>query len=207
MRQVLLLILILGALIGCEYPVDIDALGDHTPVLVANAQFNPDSLWAVHVSKSVAITADTIRANSLYVDNATVVVSGEAGFHDTLHFTASGLYRSRLAHRPVEGVLHSLTVAVPGFENLWASSQAPRLESRIVGITPTADDEGRYRIEFEVTDQRTKATSGFISLRLRQFAVMRTVHIESMMYPTPALAMRGYGLRAPKLPSRMECTT
>lgn len=152
-------ILLIGVLCGCESVVDLDLPGDYQSKLVIESVFSPDSLWKVHVGKSVLIGVN-LPANELIVPNAEIIIFDEDRFRDTLHHINDGVYRSMRDHRPVSGTRYRMQVSAPGFTEAEASSWAPPLQSEFLEIKsiPYEDpySEERYSIRFRLADRPGK---------------------------------------------------
>ena len=151
LRSGLMLIIVLSA---CETPIEINVSGDYTPVLVVDGDFNPDSVWSVEISKSIA-TGNSVVPSELFIQNAIVSVLGESGQGETLVHTGMGVFRSQLGTRPAIGEIYRLDVISPGFESVSATSSAPRLVSDFLDIQAVNTDslsEPLYRLRFSVTD-------------------------------------------------------
>ena len=147
-------LIFLVTLAACETPIDVDIPGDYTSLLVIDGDFNPDSVWAIKVNKSVPL-GGSINVSELFVQDATVTILGESGQSEILAHTGSGIFRSQSDTYPAAGEVYRLDVTSPGFESVHAISHAPRLQSAFLDIQ-AVDTESRfahtYRLRFSVTD-------------------------------------------------------
>ena len=147
-------LIFLVTLAACETPIDVDIPGDYTSLLVIDGDFNPDSVWAIKVNKSVPL-GGSINVSELFVQDATVTILGESGQSKTLVHTGDGVFQSPSGTHPVAGELYRLDVTSPGFESVYSISHAPRLESAFVDIQAVnaeSPDRPLYRLRFSVTD-------------------------------------------------------
>ena len=123
LRAVLLLAAVL-VFAACEQVIEID-LPEHTPQLVLNATFSPDSLIYAQVSASKHLQ-DTAYLRS--VNNAKVVVYENGVLWDSLTFApGSGFdaphYRS--SRLPVAGRTYRVQVSAPGFADVEGEDRIP----------------------------------------------------------------------------------
>ncbi len=152
-------LLLFSVLCGCETIVDFDIPDGYQSSLVVQSHFSPDSLWSVQLSKSVPLR-DTSESSELLVSGATVIISGEDNFRDTLQQVDHGIYRTLQGHRPIIGVLYRVQVKVDGFPDVEAFSQIPLLSSELVDlhrIVPSDSSTAeRFRLRFTLKDQPDK---------------------------------------------------
>ncbi len=152
-------LIFLVMLAACETPIDVDIPGDYMSLLVIDGDFNPDSVWAIKVSKSVPL-GGSINAVELFIQDATVTILGESGQSETLTHTGSGVFQSPPGTHPVAGELYRLDVTSPGFESVYSISHAPGLQTAFVDIQVVdteLPDQPRYRLRFSVTDLPDKS--------------------------------------------------
>lgn len=107
-------------LISCELIVDVDVPFEAKQFTV-NSFFNPDSVWAVHLS----LNRDILDEKPYEEINKALVVVFE-GDHaiDTLTNTGYGHFRS-LDERPEVGKTYTLSVSKPGYSDIYCSSLIP----------------------------------------------------------------------------------
>lgn len=156
LRSSLIFLVVLSA---CETPIDINISGEYTPVLVVDGDFNPDSIWSVGISKSLAIGSSVVPSD-LFIQNATVTILGESGQTEALVHTGNGVFQSQSDISPVMGELYRLDVTSPGFESVYSISHAPRLETAfldIQAVNTESLDKPQYRLRFSVTDLPDKS--------------------------------------------------
>ncbi len=160
-------LLLIGVLSACETPLELSPPGGYTSVLVINSFFTPDSVWSVRVSRSVAID-EPVSVRELFVEDATVTVTGEAGYSETLRHAGDGTYRSQGGSRPTEGATYALDASSSGLGSVSAVSHSPELKTEFVSIAPASTDladDPRQRVRFKVTDLPGKS---YFRLELHQ---------------------------------------
>ena len=148
-------ILLLGVCCSCETVVDLDIPKDYQSKLVVESLFSPDSLWKFRVGRSVP-QVKNIELNEFIVSDATIVISDEKHFLDTLQYIQDGIYHSLGGHRPKSGRTYKVHVTANGFENVDAFSWAPPLKSKLlelIHVLPVGPSETeRYTLRFTITD-------------------------------------------------------
>ena len=147
-------LIFLVTLAACETAIDVDIPGNYTSLLVIDGDFNPDSVWAIKVNKSVPL-GGSINVSELFVQDATVTILGESGQSETLMHTGSGIFRSQSDTYPAEGEIYRLDVTSPGFESVHATSHAPGLQSAFLDIQAVDTESSfahTYHLRFSVTD-------------------------------------------------------
>ncbi len=162
-------LLVLGVLSACETPLELSPPGGYTPVLVVNSFFTPDSVWTVRVSRSAAID-EPASVRELFALDATVTVTGEGGYSETLRHAGDGTYRSQGGYRPLEGATYVLDASSSGLGSVRAVSHSPKLKTGFVSIVPESNelaDDPRQRVRFKVTDLPGKS---YFRLELHQVA-------------------------------------
>lgn len=147
-------LIFLVTLAACETTIDVDIPGDYKSLLVIDGDFNPDSIWAIKVNKSVPF-GGSINVSELFVQDATVTILGESGQSETLAHTGSGIFRSQSDTYPAAGEVYRLDVISPGFESVHAISHAPGLQSAFLDIQAVDTESSfahTYHLRFSVTD-------------------------------------------------------
>jgi hypothetical protein len=112
--------LLLLALLGCEQIIPIE-LPEHTPVLVVNATFTPDSVWKAQVTSSQSIQ---VLDPPMAVNNATVLILENGVVVDTLTYTI-GHYTSLAGRKPVADRVYTVRATAPGFAETIGTDRAP----------------------------------------------------------------------------------
>ncbi|MEM7035935.1 MAG: DUF4249 domain-containing protein, partial [Bacteroidota bacterium] len=126
-----------SSLWGCEQVIDID-IPEHTPRLVVNGFFQPDSLWRVRITRSQHIQdGDEVRT----VSTATVHVYQNGVVVDTLGYTTDGVYESVSGGTPVAGQAYEIVASAPGFEEVRGTDAVPT-PVQIVDLTWTDSVSG-----------------------------------------------------------------
>lgn len=152
-------ILLFILLCGCETIVDLDIPGGYQPKLVVTAHFSPDSLWKLHVGKSVPLT-DISKPSELMVPDASIIIFGEDGFRDTLQHIDRGVYQTIHNHHPISDETYKVHVNVDGFPLVEASSRAPFLESELLEMENISRIDSsaaeHYRLRLRLADQPGK---------------------------------------------------
>lgn len=132
--RLLLPLLFLGILFSaCEQIIEIE-LPAHTPQLVVNSTFSPDSLLHVQVSASKHLQ-DT--ANLRSVDNARLVVYEDGVAWDSLEFVPAAGFEGPhyLGKRyPVAGRTYRIQASAPGFTDVQGEDRIP-MPVPIQGVT------------------------------------------------------------------------
>lgn len=108
---------------GCEVSLQSDItpeFGQHQ--LVVNAILNTDSVFTARVTINKPILEDVPFEN---VQNATITISDEFGFSETLYHKSNGLYVS-VSSKPEPGKTYSIVVTAPGLETARATSSIPK---------------------------------------------------------------------------------
>ncbi|MEM6647430.1 MAG: DUF4249 domain-containing protein [Bacteroidota bacterium] len=175
MRYLVPLLLVCG--LGCETIVDVDPPA-HTPQLVAQGVFAPDSEWAVRVMQTVPFTAEE---GSIPVEDATVEVFVDDARVAALAPSDSGTYvgpattllpGQRLTLRvaapeaaPVEGT-DTVPIAPPiaDFADQRTASAASRRVVRQLGLTldDPADSAQQYGLFIaQLRVEETRSTGQF----------------------------------------------
>lgn len=150
--HILLIALLVFFAFGCEKVINVD-IPEHTPVLVPNSRFTTDSLWFVHMSKSVSVLqSDDPEA----VENARVEIYEDGVLLDTLTHFGDGLYLSMAGASPEVGKTYSMIASAPGFESVSAVSAVPAMvEITDVAIEDSVSSVGgfgeSYTSEIRVT--------------------------------------------------------
>jgi len=154
-----ILLVVSVVIFGCQSIVDLNVPDGYESRLVIQSTFFPDDVWTVSVSQSVPFS-DQRPLNELNLSDATVIITGENNFRDTLLHTKDGIYQSAHGHRPEYGVTYSLQVKASGFPDIEATSQIPSLNSKFLALKPIQfEDETSftkpesYEVRFQIEDQ------------------------------------------------------
>src|SRR5688572_16139599 len=99
---------------SCYEPVYFDVPGEQK--LVINALFNPDSVWTIHVSKSLPVLTPTEVPS---VNNATIQLYEDGTLVEELFYGTDGMYTS--TQKPKEGKLYTIKASTPGLPAVQAS--------------------------------------------------------------------------------------
>ncbi len=116
----LLAMLILAALMGCETVIDVN-VPEHERQLVAQGFFAPESLWAVRVSHTVGYTDPEPPE---LVDDATVEIWEGDRMLERLVRRDAGTYLA-VGSRPTPGHAYTLRVEAPGFDPVEGTASLP----------------------------------------------------------------------------------
>ena len=174
-------ILLFTAFCGCETVVELEVPGGYDSKLVVESIFSPDSLWRVEISKSVPLRDSTMQSE-LMVSGATIVISGENTFRETLQQVDHGVYQMAHDHRPEQGSEYRIQVEVDGYPQVTASSWAPLLRSELLRVERLARDESsateNYGMRLGLADQ-----PGSNYYRLDLFQVAPFCRDETWGYP------------------------
>jgi hypothetical protein len=153
MREIKLILALLFGLFmltGCETVVELD-LPDHTPKLVVNSVFNPDSLFTVDLSSSQSVFSDSAYGP---VTDATVqVYQGGQHLFDLAH-KGAGIYK---ADQKPETLQHyTLRISAPGHAPVKAASYVPAApllrDLKTARVPATADRDAGIRLSFVLDD-------------------------------------------------------
>ncbi|MDO1449761.1 DUF4249 domain-containing protein [Rhodocytophaga aerolata] len=141
----LLAILLLPA---CEKEIDLAISGQ--PQLVVNSLFTPDSLWSVHVSKSVPVVSPNPPSP---VNDATIQLFEDGVLLEELTRGVNGLYTST-THKPMVGKTYELQVRD---QALGQATARERMEVEKVAIVDARyvavrDAKHEYPVSVKVKD-------------------------------------------------------
>jgi Domain of unknown function (DUF4249) len=135
--------------LGCVRDVEVD-LPDHTPQLVVNCTFTPDSIWVAHVSASAGILETT---GPIPITNAVVFILKDGVVVDSLtHFT-DGYYVGSTFPQPADN--YTIRVSANGYATVEGSSYVPTIipisavtwrDSAMVYPDGTVEGEIRFTI-------------------------------------------------------------
>lgn len=149
--RLLVVVLALLALAGCEAVVDVD-LPPHESQLVAQGFFAAESLWVVRVTSSVGFTGPQSPG---FVEDATVEVWAADRLVARLARADTATYTAVGGQRPQPGVPYTLRVSAPGFTSVEGTGalpdppQAGFSHTVETGATPT---RRVVRVEMTLTD-------------------------------------------------------
>lgn len=135
---------------ACEQVIEID-LPEHTPQLVVNCTFTPDSVFIAEVSASKHLQ-DTAQYIT-FLSGATVLVYEDGVFFDSLIYGRNGFdYWYTSLRKPQSGRLYTIKVSHPGFEAVEGSDIAPMaLPMNSVTFKDTVQGIDEYTNYAEVT--------------------------------------------------------
>ena len=124
MRNLLLGLPLLCALSACERIIEPD-LPEHTPRLVLQAFFTPDSTWVAFVGRSAGIL-ESLPSRERSVAEATVeLLAGDRVIDELKFFQRERVYVWEKT--PLQaGESYSLRVSAPGFATIQATDAIPR---------------------------------------------------------------------------------
>lgn len=107
--------------LGCEKEVPFDS-DNETSKLVLNSLFTPDSIWSVHVSRSLSVL-DNGDLDSVF--DATVTITDDIGSPAILlHHNLAGFYIADSA-RPIPNRTYTLNASAPTYEPVSATNAIP----------------------------------------------------------------------------------
>ncbi len=162
-------------LISCREIVEVD-LPEIEMKPVVNCLFSPDSPFKVHVSLPMSPT-DTATYN---VVNAEVTISSEGSVIARLAYAGSGLYsNSNLV--PAKGVIYTLKVTVPGFDEVAVSDNIPASGAKILSVVSKGgykaeEEEGKIPIQrLKLTISNDQGISDFMGVAIVQNHVSYTI--------------------------------
>jgi hypothetical protein len=155
------------SLLSCETVVDVPP-PPHTPQLVAQGFFTPDSLWIVRVTRTTPFTAATPPA---FLQDASVEVWEDGQLLARPALTDSGTYVA--AGRGAQpGHTYTLRVSAPdhvsieGHDRLPAPPEVTAFHEQV--IPPLDSTTRRYRTRVEVTLQDPPAEDNYYGLLVVQ---------------------------------------
>lgn len=155
-RSLLTMLITAGALSACEIVVEI-AVPEHTPQLVSDGFFSPDSSWTVRLSQSTDITG-TEDVGKLPITDAIVSVTAANGsFSETLAHAGGGIYTAVPGSHPVPGAAYTLRAEAPGLPSVQAVSSVPAAKASIAELERFDDPDDRfgrevYRLRIRIED-------------------------------------------------------
>lgn len=154
-------LLILLLLISCELMVDVDVPFKAKQVTV-NSFFNPDSVWSAQVNLNRNILDED---GFQEINDAQMVVYDAGSAIDTLVNTGLGHFRSD-NERPEPGKTYSLSVKVPGYDDLNSTSSVP-FPSPITGVDvyeSTANNSTMLKVKLRDNGTETNYYELFMDL-------------------------------------------
>ena len=107
---------------SCTKKLDYDFI-EQPQKLVVNSILTPDSLLKVHVS----ITRNILKADTVIIDNALVLLYQNNVFYDTLLDKGKGLYMATNNLYPCIRCVYKVIVKAPGFPDAEAEDKIPDL--------------------------------------------------------------------------------
>ena len=157
MKSVLCGLLLLLALSACEQVIEPD-LPEHTPRLVLQAFFTPDSTWVAFVGRSVGIL-EPMPEREMAVADATVELLKEGRVIDRLEFFQRDRVYVWEKGTLQAGESYALRVAAPGFAAIEATDAIPTsVPTEIVSyltrpsVRPESWIKGDMSIKLEIQD-------------------------------------------------------
>lgn len=159
------IIVLLSVLVGfgCEKEIPFDAEVT-TPKLVINGLFNADSLWTVHVSRSLSVIDTGDLAN---VDDADVRIYDGAGTEvAVLHFVDEGIYQAA-TEVPLPDETYRITASAPGFADVEATDAIPGAV-QIIGLdtNTTINQDSQTVLEMKLTFQDPGGVENFFMVEM-----------------------------------------
>jgi len=139
----------------CAVPVELEFEADFAPKVVVNAEFTPDSIWTVLLSRSVAYT-DSVDWDQQVLTNASVRIHDPQRFVKSLTHMGQGIYQSSFEHTPIADTRYTIVVTTPGLPEARASSMARSVEAALVDIrefSSTDTTKRSFRVRIRIEDQ------------------------------------------------------
>ncbi len=142
--------------ISCESIVDVE-LPKQNPVIVVNSFFTPDSIWKVHVSKSMGIleSFSSINEYGYYenkipiLENAKVEIWNGNYFVSNLNYAGNGYYTA-VNTFPSANNNYKIVVSAEGFNSINADDEIPESVS-IKDVLVEANSSNEYSVENNLT--------------------------------------------------------
>jgi len=95
-----------------------------SPKMVVHCFFSPGQPWEVELSVSRNVLNDTLQP--IWLQQADISISGDDGSYiDDFEFKGKGKYINS-EHRPVEGVLYTISIVHDDYPRVTASDSAPK---------------------------------------------------------------------------------
>ncbi len=109
--------------IGCENIIEVNP-PEYDSEPVVTSFFSPDSTWSVTMHKSLGanVKRDATRE---YISDASVMVMNGLNIVDILNYQKDGRYVSNTGRLPIAGIMYTLRMDVPSYNNIEAISMAP----------------------------------------------------------------------------------
>ncbi len=121
-KYILILLPFLLFLLACEKEIKFKGK-DVNSKIVVNARISTDSVWAVHISKSLSILD---KAKPSVLSLATVKIQDMQGNTiEELSYTSDGIYVSSTGKKPEAGKSYKLQVSHTGYETVYAECFFP----------------------------------------------------------------------------------
>lgn len=142
----LLLTLQASFILSCEKEVQIQ-LPQHTPRLVINSLFNPDSSWTVSASTSKGI----LDVNELeYINNASIKIYADNQLIADLKSTGTGKFTD--IQKPLQGRKYKIVATAPGYREATAESNLPsKVKIYSLTVIDSAFQNSNYGIRAEIS--------------------------------------------------------
>lgn len=146
MKTPLLCLPLLFALSACEQIIEPD-LPEHTPRLVLQAFFTPDSTWVAFVGRSAGIL-ETLSERERSVADATVeLLAGDQIIGELKFLQWERVYTWEKGALQA-GEFYSLRASAPGFATVQATDAIPRpVPTAIVSYLTNTSSRSEYRIK------------------------------------------------------------
>ena len=172
-----LIVLSLLIMASCTKDVNI-ILPEHSPSLVVNSYFNPDSLWEISVTHDRQTLSDSTIQN---VENATVELFENGTLVETLSYfppegiswgddfyERRGFYKS-LTHRPSLGAEYTLKVAADDYDSVESTDVVPASTVEIQSFSYEGiNAEGAASFEVKMRDMGEGLDYYHLLLRVKQ---------------------------------------
>lgn len=151
MKTALLSLPLLLALSACEQIIEPD-LPEHTPRLVLQAFFTPDSTWVAFVGRSAGILESQPERERAVAEATVELLVGDRVIDELEFFQEERLYVWEKGALQA-GESYSLRVSAPGFATIQATDAIPRLVPTAIAsyrINTSADSESRISGDFSI---------------------------------------------------------
>ena len=137
---------------ACESTIVVEIPDEHKSLLVVDGTFSLDDTWDIGLSKSLPLTS-SFDYEDLQVQDATVIISNDLGYSETLTRTYYGRFTSPTGYLPQPGVEYYLRASADTLAPVTASSMLRPAQVEIVEVIELVEDsDGTYRVRFTITD-------------------------------------------------------
>lgn len=157
MKKFIKIFLLFLIITSCESIVDVD-LPAGKPLIVVNSFFTPDSVFKVHLSKSLGILSDENRVTGEYgypetvvpiIENAKVELWNDEKFITNLIYDKAGIYIAPNIY-PEQNKNYKIIVNVEGFASVTASNIIPS-PILITDVKSKKTTQNEYSSDTELT--------------------------------------------------------